>query len=263
MPFAIDCVCAGSNLLLCSVTALKLVTQEVEMPYGTLQLLGGPDIISIGEGNNEYPLEPVATWLAAWNDLYIYMTAERSLNSDEIDSFYCKFWIETTFTCEDGDGGVSSTVVTKFYNTEFDDDTCYDGALLAYGSIGRGKIGGAIIRSFPLASCYGFAVQGGAFEDPNSVQVIDLSFAEEGTACICPVGGTAPYVYTIKEGKLPTGLTLDGITGCIEGTLDPSRNGSEQVTIMAVDASRPSQIAEVTCRFIFCSKVQDYGNDSH
>ena len=48
-------------------------------------------------------------------------------------------------------------------------------------------------------------------------------------------GGTAPYVYTVASGALPTGLTLNPATGVISGA--PLQGGLFNFTIRATDAN--------------------------
>jgi hypothetical protein len=48
-------------------------------------------------------------------------------------------------------------------------------------------------------------------------------------------GGTPPYVWTVVEGSLPPGMTLDSVTGHLAGT--PTQAGAFPVSIQAHDAS--------------------------
>ena len=48
-------------------------------------------------------------------------------------------------------------------------------------------------------------------------------------------GGTAPYTYTVSNGALPTGLTLNSATGSITGV--PVQPGLFTFTIRATDAA--------------------------
>ena len=48
-------------------------------------------------------------------------------------------------------------------------------------------------------------------------------------------GGTAPYLFAVTSGALPTGLLLNGATGAITGT--PTTVGTFQFTITATDAN--------------------------
>ncbi|HXH39082.1 MAG TPA: ice-binding family protein [Thermoanaerobaculia bacterium] len=59
---------------------------------------------------------------------------------------------------------------------------------------------------------------------------VGLPYAQTITAS----GGTAPYIFTIAAGALPSGLTLNPATGLISGT--PLVSGLFNVTIRATDA---------------------------
>lgn len=249
MPFAVDCVCPGGGLKVCSVTALKLVVTDLEMPYGQFRLLGGPSDIDITAAG-EYPLTPVSSWDAAWEDLYVWMKAERSLASDVDDSFLALFYVEATFECEDSEAG-TSTFTKRLYNQELNVDECISDVLRAFASTGAGVIAGAIVSSSPLASCQGFEVQSGNFDDIHNLTVVDVSTAGDGTVCLCPSGGVAPYVYALK-GILPSGVTFNASSGCFEGLPDGAQAGDTTLVITAFDASRPVQQATVTCQYRYC-----------
>ena len=54
-------------------------------------------------------------------------------------------------------------------------------------------------------------------------------------------GGTAPYMWSIDSGSLPTGLSLDSATGVISGT--PTAVGTFSFTVQANDSGNPQQTA--------------------
>jgi hypothetical protein len=54
-------------------------------------------------------------------------------------------------------------------------------------------------------------------------------------------GGTAPYSYSINNGALPAGLTINPSTGVITGT--PTSVGATPFTVMVTDSSSPAQTA--------------------
>lgn len=251
MPFSIDCVCEAENLKVCEITELKLVVIELGMPYGSCKFLGGPEDIVIS-ATGDYPLTPLGSWSSVWDNLYVWMKADRSLASDVDDSFIVRFYIEATFVCEDFESN-TSTFVVRLMNQELNVDECTDddGVFRAFASTGAGVIGGAIVSSSPLASCQGFEIQSGDFDDINNLQVVDVSTASSGTVCLCPSGGTPPYGYSLT-GMLPSGVTFNPATGCFEGLPDGYSAGDNKLVIDAYDASHPSEHATVTCQYRYC-----------
>ena len=57
-------------------------------------------------------------------------------------------------------------------------------------------------------------------------------------------GGARPYLWTISDGKLPVGLTLDSKTGEISGL--PASGGNFMITVRLGDSSSPAQAVQRT-----------------
>jgi hypothetical protein len=68
-------------------------------------------------------------------------------------------------------------------------------------------------------------------------------------------GGTAPYVFSLSSGTLPSGLSLNGATGAITGT--PTAAGTSTFTITATDASgcSGSRLYEITIASTGCPVI--------
>ncbi len=56
-------------------------------------------------------------------------------------------------------------------------------------------------------------------------------------------GGVPPYLWSVESGALPSGLTLDALTGRITGI--PTETGSFSMTIQVTDSSSPQSIATI------------------
>jgi hypothetical protein len=54
-------------------------------------------------------------------------------------------------------------------------------------------------------------------------------------------GGTKPYTWSVTDGSLPAGLTLNSTTGAISGT--PTGSGTATFTVKLLDAGSPAQSA--------------------
>jgi hypothetical protein len=84
---------------------------------------------------------------------------------------------------------------------------------------------------------------------PNGV--VGTAYSQTVTAS----GGTAPYLFSLSSGALPTGLLLNGATGAITGT--PTAAGTFTFTITATDANgcNGSRLYEISIASAGCPVI--------
>jgi hypothetical protein len=80
-------------------------------------------------------------------------------------------------------------------------------------------------KAFTINVVFGLVISG----CPVSTAEVGVAFNSQTNA----VGGTPPYTWTITVGALPSGLTIDSVSGAISGT--PSQAGQVQFTLNARD----------------------------
>jgi len=69
--------------------------------------------------------------------------------------------------------------------------------------------------------------------------LIDGTVNAPYSAKVAAMGGTPPYNWSITTGALPTGLSLNSLTGAISGT--PSSTGTSAFTVAVADSSSPPE----------------------
>lgn len=267
MALALDCVCAGTGTLTCSVTKLEWVIEEARNHNVSgasalvLKLTGGPsgDVTLPSWAAQVIDLGTPSAWLAVWASLAFEFSGARSLASDDLDTVMARFYLRATYSCTDGTD--TSEQEQRAYNLDTASDVCSPDSITidAAGSIGVGGVAGFIRHTRPLDSCYDFSVTAGNLSPkPQDVQTVDLG-ASLGHLQLCPSGGSTPYVFGIKSGNLPGGMTLDMTTGVISGSPDGSTPGSPTIVFFVYDGGH--DYAEVTCSFLLnCRITQEYGN---
>lgn len=70
-------------------------------------------------------------------------------------------------------------------------------------------------------------------------------------AVLSPVGGVAPFSYSVTAGTLPAGVVLDGATGVLHGDVTFTSNSSENATIQVTDARGVTSSQAFTFPIVF------------
>ncbi len=99
----------------------------------------------------------------------------------------------------------------------------------------NGATGGTFYYSSPLGDCFSGGISGTDdtfFPAPTENYV---SIGDSSQICLCATGGSGSYSYSIVSGELPCGITLDQVTGCLEGEADGTCPGTTSVTFRVTD----------------------------
>jgi hypothetical protein len=269
------CVCPGDvNAAICTPTGLWL---NINTIYVADVFLGGMTgatefsqiqcslgAIGIPGGGGTYHIALPLSWLAVWPTIAIHLGFDASLFQSPIQypgaTFSWTFNLETDLICVNPITGDSETQKIFSLNTEMGTNECITGTTIrSFITIGVGSAFGSLFLSTPLGDCNGTSLTEGLFEpDPNSNTTLDTG-GTSGDFCLCATGGTAPYRYFLSSGQLPCGETLNGDTGCIEGSPDGTCQGTSSVTFGVIDSA--GNQASVTCNLIqHCTSPAAIGN---
>ena len=263
MPLTLTCFCPGdANIKACNLVELRFIADTTSaIPLSNVFLYqasgGGGIIFTCGAGgcHIDTAMTPLADWVSNWGTMYVEMHAEAT-HGDDL-RMVSSWKVQQKWECIDPIDGTTQTVYKNSLPTATDTQTCTDGGVTQWvGSAGGGSGSIYIHHAGPLG-CTALTLDLGGFM-PEPDPPVEQSSSSDGTVCLCGTGGTAPYIYTIVSGTLPSGQTLDPATGCISGTPDGIDPGS-LVTFRVTDATGAT--ADVTCNgFQACPKSTVVGN---
>ena len=103
----------------------------------------------------------------------------------------------------------------------------------------------SLVLGLLLAACGGSG--GSNVTSPPTILTSSLPQASIGiaySATLMASGGRSPYTWSLVQGGLPAGLTLDGGTGLISGT--PSASGTSSFTVQVRDSQASPATAQTT-----------------
>ncbi len=154
--------------------------------------------------------------------------------------------IVQVYSCSSSDGAITHFTIDA-NNQAAGFDECFTGGIRSITTLGPGGGSCTMFLSTPLGICNGSQASAGSFSNAPLHPRISIS---DGT-CLCTIGGTPPYTYSIVAGSLPSGVTMDSASGCFHGRPDGITLGSNEFIIQVNDSSSPSQSAQVICDIIF------------
>lgn len=163
--------------------------------------------------------------------------------------------LESVYLCTDPETGGFIPHSVFSCNIEEAFSVCVTGsdtrAIVAGGPCSGG---GALFQSSPLGVCSGAEIDVGDFFPSPDHPTIDMNHSTT-PLCLCASGGTAPYTFSITDGRLASGLSLNAQTGCVDGEADGVSPGTDSITFQVVD--RTGAIATVTCNLLTPCDCQD------
>jgi hypothetical protein len=257
MALSLFCLCAP-NASICTITSLVLKGNfSADDPgigatynfgiFGTgvsePAVVGASGPVSI---DLNITLSPLSSWVAAWGTLVACLSMDASLHQvpsppgSQVQTAGAVYYIEQNYQCTDLITGAVTNYTAQARDTQGDVSDCPDGSLYrgrVFG--GGGAINGIFFKSTPLGACLSGAIGicVGNFRplpQPNAINV-----DKSGMICLCASGGSGVLTYSIVEGQLPCGQTLNPSTGCIEGSPDGSCPGTDQITFKVMDTGDP------------------------
>lgn len=263
MPLTLDCVCPD-DAALCYLSALNWVVEWEH--HGDLVLSGSVDLTwtnhdsspgsatTAGGTGTSGSTQSLPVDLQ-WSSLQVKITGgfagTQSADPSKYGIFSARWHIEQVYTCTDGEGG-SFTWSKLAVPTTNDDAQCLNGSGLLEGAVFASGGSGYVVLYFngpsptPCSSGSDHVTLDTFWPSPENETIN----GDTAGICLCPDGGTPPYLFAVTEGKLPGGQKLDPHTGCISGSPDATSPGSSTMIFTVSDSARPPDMASVTCNFL-------------
>ncbi len=184
----------------------------------------------------------IADWADRWNFFKVELRSEETASQvpappfSAYESFSAKYRIDQVFECVNASTAAVTSGVVSSYTTEPDEPTSCEptpGDLRNVCYAGQG-VSSLIYKSTPLGACNGCTITDSNFQPAlDNVQQVEAS--ESAEICLCATGGTGDYSYSILDGSLACGRSLDEQTGCITGDPDDTCPGSPTITFGVFD----------------------------
>ncbi len=281
MSLTLDCVCAGADAMVCTLTDLvfvydlvqenvsltatmdAVITWYIEAPsFGLVYFSYHP-----AEGNYEVELTPLASWKAAWGDIRFRMFLDQTQFEvpeppmSSYDRWTAGCHINQHYQCYNPVTQETILRVVRAFPTSGSGINLSPspGRSICFGG---GGLNGTLYKSTPLGDnqCGAFV---GTFKPDPEKDKIDF---KNGDPCLCAQGGSDPenYRFSIASGLLPSGKTLNPLTGCIEGEGDGQSPGTDEIEFIVQDMAT-SETATVICGFLeqcLCEDSDSVGGNS-
>ncbi|MDA2914574.1 Ig domain-containing protein, partial [Acidobacteriia bacterium AH_259_A11_L15] len=132
----------------------------------------------------------------------------------------------------------------------FDPDVSLDGTTVAFASEASNLVVNDTNDAadiFAVCSDGTVSASCGGISDPPVIVVSRLRDPQVGalySGTLLAVGGSEPYFWTLQEGALPPGLSLDPLSGRISGV--PQQAGQFRFTVLVLDSGRPMRRSQRT-----------------